>query len=73
MTLQPTKLGASAIEITDDDGRPVATIYAQSAGIEIICQEGYSAEYSHSRSERIEHLGITFTRHRTKGEIDAKE
>jgi hypothetical protein len=62
MTLQPARLAASAVELRDDDGQPVATIYANHAGIEIVCQQGYSAEYSLDRDALIQHLGVTFKR-----------
>jgi hypothetical protein len=61
MTLAPATLARSAVELHDDDGQPVATIYARGSGIEIVCQQGWSAEYSHDRESLIEHLGITFT------------
>lgn len=64
MTLAPSTLAASAVELHDDDGQPVATIYATHAGIQIVCQQGYSAEYSEDRSALIQHLGVTFTRAR---------
>lgn len=63
MTLAPaTLLPASAVELRDDDGQPVATIYARAEGLEIVCQAGWSAEYSHElRDSLIQHLGVTFT------------
>jgi hypothetical protein len=61
MTLAPATLARSAVELHDDDGQPVATIYATTQGLEIVCQAGWSAEYSHDRQALIQHLGVTFT------------
>ncbi|MGD0778207.1 MAG: hypothetical protein ABSC05_35935 [Candidatus Solibacter sp.] len=61
MTLAPATLARSAVELRNDDGQPVATIYATSGGLEIVCQQGWSAEYSHDRQTLIQHLGVTFT------------
>jgi hypothetical protein len=61
MTLAPATLAASAVEVRDDDGAPVATIYATRSGVEIVCQQGWTGEYSHARESLIDHLGITFT------------
>ena len=61
MTLAPATLHRSAVELQDDDGQAVATIYANKAGIEIVCQQGYTAEYSLDRETLIMHLGVIFT------------
>lgn len=62
MTLQPSTMAASATDIRDDDGQPVATIYANRAGVEIVCQQGYTAEFTVDREPLLEHLGVTFSR-----------
>jgi hypothetical protein len=49
------------VELRDDDGQPVATIYARESGLEIVCQAGWSAEYSHELHDSlIQHLGVIF-------------
>ena len=40
----PDAPGRSAIELRDDDGRIVATIYAQRAGLHISCGHGYTPQ-----------------------------
>ena len=63
MILAPSTLARSAVELTNDDAQPVATIYATGSGIEIVCQQGYTAEFGmpiHPDS-LIQHLGVTFT------------
>jgi hypothetical protein len=63
MTLAPATLAASAVELRDDDGQPVATIYARESGVEIVCQAGYSAMFAYDAPDvLIAHLGVTFTR-----------
>ena len=62
MTFNPSLLPASAVELHDDDGQPVATIYAGRTGVEIVCQQGYSAEFAHERHALITHLTVTLTR-----------
>lgn len=59
MTLTKTQMHRSAVEIQGDDGAPVATIYATRAGVEIVCQQGWTAEYTADR-DLITRLSITF-------------
>ncbi len=66
MTLNPaTLLPASAIELVDDDGQPVATIYARASGIEIVCQHGFHAEFSENRRDDTTRLSVFFIYHRS--------
>jgi hypothetical protein len=46
MTLSPAPPQGcrSAIDLQDDDGRPVATLYAQRAGLHIVCAPGYEID-----------------------------
>jgi hypothetical protein len=54
-------IAASAVELRDEDGQAVATIYAGRTGVEIVCQQGYTAESSYDRQALITHLTITLT------------
>jgi hypothetical protein len=62
MTLAPATLARSAVELHNDDGEPVATIYANMAGLEIVCQQGYTALFAMDRETIVMHLGVTFQR-----------
>ena len=65
MTFDPAQLlPSSAVELRDDDGKRVCTIYGRESGIEIVCQQGWSAEFGVAihPNALIQHLGVTFTR-----------
>jgi hypothetical protein len=62
MTLAPSTLARSAVEVKDDDGQTVATIYAQRAGLEIVLQAEYSAEFAVPTTEPRQVLQVAITR-----------
>jgi hypothetical protein len=63
MTLAPSTLAASAVEIRDDDGQLVATIYARGSGVEIVSEQGWSSEWGYQKHPSpVQHLAVNFTR-----------
>lgn len=61
MMFTPATLAASAVELHDDDGQPVATIYATLRGVHIVCQQGWTAEFTLDQKSLTTQLGVSFT------------
>jgi len=59
MTLAPSTLARSAVELRDDDGAPVATIYARESGVEIVATAAITFETHTDAPGRV---GVTLTR-----------
>lgn len=64
MTFHPSELmqARSAIDLRNDDGEVVATLYGRTAGFEIVCTQGWSAEFGVDILEPIMHLLVTLQR-----------
>jgi len=58
MTIQPATLARSAVELHDDDGHLVATIYATAHGCVLMAEPGQSLDCQIDMNTPASHLGI---------------